>query len=104
MTQAQATFLENLAHELRGVECFSVGAMCGCSDCGLEDCDDMNNPDFDGAGDDEFSWSSCDSCGSNLGGSRHAAHGCIDSNVQHFSVCVDCIMYHANGDLPEGDS
>jgi hypothetical protein len=53
-----------------------------------------------------FSWSSCDSCGSHLGGSRYAAHavrrgddGKID--IQHISICEDCMLFHANGDEPE---
>ncbi len=52
-----------------------------------------------------FSHDSCDSCGSRLGGDRHTAYALITDNLQaepiEFSICVDCAMYHANGELPE---
>lgn len=58
-----------------------------------------------------FSWQGCDSCGSPLGGTLYPAHGIIaetmeaaqskDREISHFSICTDCVMYHANGDLPE---
>lgn len=52
-----------------------------------------------------FSWSSCDLCGSRLGGDRYAAHFFVDDDPQkdviHIEVCVDCLMYLANGDEPE---
>lgn len=53
----------------------------------------------------EFSWSACDACGSTLGGDRTPAHG-LDTNgaVLHMHVCVDCVEYLANGDLPEDDA
>ena len=53
-----------------------------------------------------FSWSQCDSCGSTLGGDRETAYG-IWRNEKgeivtiQMSICVDCTMYHANGELPE---
>jgi hypothetical protein len=58
-----------------------------------------------------FSSLPCDSCGSHLGGDRNKAFGIKQIEprpttapfVELFpmSVCVDCVMYHANGDLPE---
>lgn len=52
-----------------------------------------------------FSWTPCDLCGSHLGGDRHAAHFFIDDDPQkdiiHIEVCIDCLMYLANGDEPE---
>lgn len=48
-----------------------------------------------------FSWSDCECCGSSLGGDRFAAHGFADDDsILHFSICVDCLLYLANGDLP----
>lgn len=54
-----------------------------------------------------FSWSQCDSCGSRLGGDRDKATGIpigagadADKYIS-MSICVDCTLYHANGDLPE---
>ncbi len=52
-----------------------------------------------------FSWGQCDSCGSTLGGDRSEAHGSWRDNGEYvsieMSICVDCMMFHANGDLPE---
>lgn len=50
-----------------------------------------------------FSWSGCDICGSSLGGNMEPWHG-VDENgeiVHGDNACVDCVMYLANGDLPE---
>jgi hypothetical protein len=82
--------------------CNGKGTSCECGQC----------EDFDAEVGDEgsFSWSSCDACGSSLGGTRHAAHGLISpkkyakrTEVIHLDVCTDCLFYTANGDLPEGD-
>jgi hypothetical protein len=53
-----------------------------------------------------FSWSHCDTCGSALGGDRHDGHGILESGeskgeMVHLSMCVDCLLYFANGDLPD---
>ena len=39
--------------------------------------------------------------GSRLGGDRHAAHG-LDQNgdLVHMDVCIDCLLFLANGDEP----
>ena len=92
-----------------GLEAISVGA---CSDC--RECYDDWSSYRDGGPetfineirdgltlDDEFSWSSCEACGSRLGGSRHVAHALDDGELVHVMVCVDCVMYIANGDDPE---
>ena len=49
-----------------------------------------------------FSRQQCDTCGSQLGGDRSNGHG-FDNNdeVVHLSMCVDCVMFFANGDEPE---
>lgn len=47
-----------------------------------------------------FSWSSCDTCGSNLGGNRHLVHREWDGEWDTMSSCGDCLLYVANGDLP----
>lgn len=52
----------------------------------------------------EFSWSSCELCGFRLGGSRHAVAKIFPGTDQasiYYSVCVDCYVFAANGDLPE---
>lgn len=49
-----------------------------------------------------FSRSECDTCGSTLGGDRHPAHYAYgDRKIGHLMVCVDCVFYMANGDVPE---
>lgn len=63
------------------------------------------------AGEGHFSWLPCDGCGSGLGGQRFPLHGVVadtmdeareaDKEITHFDVCVDCLMYHANGEEPE---
>lgn len=55
--------------------------------------------------DDEgcFSWSPCDVCGSKLGGTRYGAKLCspgADRNEVNVRVCIDCVVFYANGDLP----
>ena len=87
-TKEQQAFIEAIEGHLEGVAFFSVGASEQCPDC----------PEYD---EGNFSWSACESCGSTLGGNRYAAHGIIDGDVYHFDVCVDCLMYHANGEVPE---
>ena len=53
-----------------------------------------------------FSWQECDSCGSHLGGDRLPAIGMYLDNdgkqqTTELSICVDCAMFHANGEEPE---
>lgn len=52
-----------------------------------------------------FSWSHCESCGSHLGGNRSKAQAFkadnSDGTVTEIEICVDCLMWHANGELPE---
>jgi len=91
-----------------GLKAVSTGLCPGCPDC-LEDHSDLTPGRFEaGIGDGSifeepwFSWSPCECCGSTLGGDRVSAHG-VDANgeIIHFSACVDCMCYLANGDLPE---
>lgn len=54
-----------------------------------------------------FSWSACDTCGSTLGGNREVGHAWVHINdvlgdvIVHLSCCTDCVVFIANGDLPE---
>jgi len=52
-----------------------------------------------------FSSSSCECCGSRLGGNRYAAHGWIEidgkAELCHLDVCTDCLIFIANGEEPE---
>jgi hypothetical protein len=83
----------------KGIDTVSVGACPGCKGCGLPE-----NPaeeELDAANSDYFSWRSCELCGSPLGGSRHPCHGFINGELWHGECCADCLLYFANGDLPE---
>lgn len=62
-----------------------------------------------------FSWAECDSCSSTLGGDRFNAHAIHveafgpnakrPDDIHHISICVDCLMLHANGEEPiNGDT
>jgi hypothetical protein len=54
-----------------------------------------------------FSWSQCDACGSTLGGDRYPAHALSPERLGrsehwiHLDVCSDCLLFLANGDVPE---
>jgi len=62
-----------------------------------------------------FSSHPCEICGSNLGGDRHTAHALIrtalpghvqgddydKTEIVHLEICMDCVLYMSNGDLPE---
>jgi DnaJ-class molecular chaperone len=82
-------WLEDIEHQLEGVEAFSVGGSDRCEDCNEH------------GEEEEFTNRDCESCGTGLAGGRHAAHGIIDGTVYHFMVCPDCLFFHANGDIPE---
>ena len=83
----------------RGLTFVSVGASAQCSECG---------DDGDSANEGFFSWQACDLCGSTLGGQRYPCHAIMDAEMKpwhgelwHGACCVDCLLYFANGDLPE---
>lgn len=59
-----------------------------------------------GDGSDEFSRAPCELCGNNLAGSRHPATLFSYENKEVYTpyiVCQDCLMYLANGDVPDDD-
>lgn len=71
-------------------------------------CPDDYNPDVGDEG--SFSRAQCDTCGETLAGDRHAAHGLVSAKprgrrtiLAHFEVCTDCLLFLANGDIPEGE-
>ena len=87
--------------------CDGIGKVCECSQCSARGDEDSGERDEGG-----FSWSSCDTCGSSLGGDRYPGHA-LDrdpqapgyvrdsANIIHLEVCADCLMFIANGDEPE---
>jgi hypothetical protein len=52
-----------------------------------------------------FSAAQCDSCGSTYAGDKSPGYGMWTDNGQLITIemvlCVDCVMWHANGDEPE---
>lgn len=76
-----------------GINCLST-VDGECRDCG-EDQGEYSEP--------SFSWSSCDCCGSSLGGDRYHVAG---YNKEHdaifcYDVCPDCLYYSAYGQLDD---
>lgn len=106
MTSAE--FVERVDRYWTGMV-VAPGPSFGCRDCGLEDVrqDDADaNARHDAASEPFFSWHACESCGSRLGGDRHAVHywdKAGEGFSGHANVCTDCFMYLANGDVPEGE-
>lgn len=122
-------FTDAVERELEGLTFVSPGSIAGCDGCWDEftDQDDDNVREL--AEEPSFSWTECDGCGSRLGGDRHPAHGVIEpedkpqritarmnngatradaqyaeserDTLLHLEICVDCLMYLANGDEPE---
>ncbi len=101
------TYEERVKHNLEGLHAVSVGLCPGCEVCAdahgvsveefaalVEDCEVEDAP--------SFSWQWCDSCGSSLGGDRHAAHALDENdNIIHLDVCTACLMYLSYGEIPE---
>lgn len=88
---------------LKGIESISVSLLSNCITC-LSDnnctADEIENGIVSDEG--SFSWRSCESCSSNLGGNRYSAHGVnVDNEIIHFEVCEDCLFYLSNGDVPD---
>ena len=90
-------FTDVVERELSGLEHLSTGYVDHdtCSECPEEQNEDVGDEGY-------FSWSSCECCGSTLGGDRYAAHGRMtDGSLVHFDVCVDCLWYINYGEEPE---
>ena len=82
-------FIEAVEEGLKGIKFVSGGK---CTSC----------PEYTEWEDDgSFSWGSCDCCDSTLGGDRYIAHGIIDGDLIHLNVCIDCLLYIANGEIAE---
>jgi len=101
-------YIEAVERHLSDLEFTSPGLCPGCTECmsafGYESEESFEEDISSGKIFDEgsFSWHSCQSCGSSVGGERFAAHGVNENGeIIHFDVCQDCLFYLANGDLPE---
>ena len=110
-TRSQRAFVAAVDRGLEGMEPVSPGLSASCEVCRTAH-GDISEEEFrelleHGGADDEggFSWHRCDSCNTGLGGNRSAAHGFTTINGEdtlvHLDICDDCMLYLANGDLPE---
>jgi len=109
-TKRQQAYLEAVERNLYGCEGVSTGPCPGCPQCAS----------YAGMGEEEhreaweagkiesepyFSWSPCDVCGSPLGGDREDLHYVSEGEIYHGGeVCVDCMIYLANGDVPDDEN
>lgn len=108
-------FTDAIGHYCDGLH-VATGAAASCQECrdsfGCDDdaSDDEAQEYLYSVDEGSFSWTQCDSCGTTLGGDRHAAHGwptepALDldaiNTLYHLSICTDCLLFHANGDEPE---
>jgi hypothetical protein len=99
---AQAAYVEAVERHLEGLEAVSPGPSPGCEDC--LPCEDPEEPGedwWDLANEASFSHAPCDACGTGMAGSRYPGHGLLNDEVVHLSLCTDCVMFIANGVLPE---
>ena len=93
-----SAFLRAIDTYCKGLDTVAVG--CLGSECEHADGD----PDH--YCESSFSWAQCDSCGTDLGGDRMPAYGLWRDESGELctiamDVCVDCAVFHANGDEPE---
>ena len=98
MRQSTSAFMRAVATYCDGLDTVSPG--CRGAKCEYADGDSNHQCE------EYFSWAQCDSCGSTLGGNRlpaTAVYTDSDGQLQviDLEICVDCVMYHANGELPD---
>ena len=89
---------ESVEHYTKGLEAISSGHCPGCEECGCENAETADDcPETEA----HFSWSSCDICGSTLGGDRLPFHAILNGKIIHLEGCVDCQYYVAYGQLDD---
>lgn len=109
------TFQDSVEYHCQGIRSISPGLNIQCLECtenyyydgktlseySLEELEELQRKGKlldEGA----FSHSYCDSCGTPLSGNRYYAHGFNNKReIVHLDICEDCVMYFANGDIPE---
>ena len=107
-------FTDAVEQGLKGLHAVSTGVCPGCETCadryGFDLADTASAQAFRDAWErctlieeSRFSWRACDICDTQLGGDRDIAHALdADNEILHLdSVCVDCVLYLANGDQPD---
>lgn len=113
-----SAYTDSVDHNLKGLQAVSTGVCPGCSECaddaGFETVEAFTAAYEAGEVYDEGGFSSrgCGICDSGLGGDLYKWHAIAGEpgddlkgrDILHFDdACVDCVMYLANGDEPEGD-
>ena len=104
-------YAEAVERNLEGLQAVSTGPCPGCAECadlfGYDDIEEYSAAYETGeiCSEGGFSWDGCGVCGSGLGGTMEVWHALgSDGELLHFSdACVECVVYLANGDEPEGD-
>lgn len=87
-------FQQDFDAGIKGLNYLSTGGCPGCEECGIEESAEEYCVE------PHFSWSSCDICGSHLGGDRHPAHYCDDDGaINHLDICTDCLFYAEYGEI-----
>jgi len=101
-------YTEAVEREMGGIVYSGSGVAYTCSECqrayGMEE-EELQKATEEGSivNEPSFSWSSCDACGSTMGGDRHAAHGFDkDGGLYHLEICTDCLFFLEYGDEPDG--
>ncbi len=109
LSKRQTAYCDAVERWTEGMEAVSSGDCPGCEECA--EAHDMTPEEhaeawgsMDGV-EASFSHSSCGVCGCHLGGDRHVWHWLDKNNeIRHEDdMCTDCVMYFANGDVPEDE-
>jgi hypothetical protein len=116
MDEQTTAYIEAVTKGTEGMQAISSGECPGCEQCAEshrmtpeEHASAWHSGTIEGYSSD-FSWRPCGICGTHLGGDREVWHW-IQGNpgedlkgreINHESdMCRDCVLYLANGDLPE---
>lgn len=102
-------YIDAMNHNTKDMKFLSTGLCGGCETCqkewGYEGRKEQFETDISTEtvlSEPSFSWSHCEICGTALGGNRVQGHY-VNTNgkIVHLdSVCEDCELFIANGDVP----
>ncbi len=102
------TFIDRYEQTTKGLKAISCGLCPNCETCASAydlTVDELNQGIENCTLEDEGGFShftgGCDTCNSHLGGTTFAAHAISEGEIVHMESCRDCVMYMANGDLPD---
>lgn len=107
LTGSQKEYLEWVEFTTKGRDLW-IGPDQHCPDCfSTEGYDLENDEDYDewiqeAQETSILSFRNCGGCSTSMGGSRFAAHYEEQGVLEHVDICVDCLIYQSNGELPRG--